>query len=134
MFPFEFTFEGPPISLQSKNKARKRAYMNNIAAVARLLLPADYVVSADQLEIKITYFHEGACPDVDNIVKPIQDALVGVVYVDDNQIAHSSSKRRDINGSYKVRNVSACILESFSKGKDFVHVKIDNHTPSVEID
>ena len=134
MFPFEFTFDGPPISLQSKNKTRKRAYMQNIAAIASQKIPQGYVLSTDQLEIKITYFHDGIYPDVDNIIKPIQDALVGVVYVDDNQIADSGSRRKDINGSYKVRNVSPCILESFAKGNDFIHVKIVNHVPSAEID
>jgi len=134
MFPIEFTFEGPPLSLQSKNKARKRSYKQAIEAAARLVLPAGFAAVADQLEIKITYYYEGVCGDVDNMIKPIQDSLNGVIYIDDNQIANSTSRKRDINGSYKIRNVSACILDSFSKGKDFLHVKIDIHTPSAELD
>lgn len=54
--------------------------------------------------------------------------------MDDQQIANSTSRKRDINRSYKVRRVSACILESFAKGNDFIHVKVDNHTPSEELD
>ncbi|MFA6275808.1 MAG: RusA family crossover junction endodeoxyribonuclease [Pedobacter sp.] len=134
MFPIEFTFDGPPLSLQSKNKVRKRAYKQNIETIARGILPAGFVVSPDDLEITITYYHDGASPDVDNIIKPIQDALVGVVYVDDKQIAHSTSRKRDINRGYKVRHVSACILESFGKGNDFIHVKVDTHTPSEDLD
>lgn len=134
MFPIEFTFDGPPLSLQSKNKARKRSYKQNIASIAQQILPAGFQVSADQLEIIITYYHDGICPDMDNIIKPIQDSLVGVIYVDDSQIANSTGRKRDINRSYKVRSVSACILQAFSNGKDFIHVKIDSHTPSEDLD
>jgi len=134
MFPLEFTFDGPPLSLQSKNKARKRAYKQAVEAAARAVLPQGYAAVADELEIKITYYYDGTCGDVDNMIKPIQDSLNGVIYVDDNQIANSTSRKRNINSSYKIRNVSACILQSFSKGNDFIHVKIDKHTPSMDLD
>ena len=134
MFPIEFTFDGPPLSLQSKNKARKRAYKQAVEAAARIVLPNGYAPVTDDLEIKITYYYEGTCGDVDNMIKPIQDSLNGVIYVDDNQIANAMSRKRDINGNYKIRNVSACILQSFSKGNDFIHVKTDKLTPSPELD
>jgi hypothetical protein len=33
--------------------------------------------------LQITYFYDSVLINVDNIVKPIQDALIGLVYVDD---------------------------------------------------
>ena len=134
MTPIEFTFEGPPLSLQSKNKTRKRAYKQTIENAARLVLPSGFTLVSENLEIKITYYYEGDAPDVDNIIKPIQDALIGVIYVDDQQIADTRSRKRDINSSYKIRNVSVCLLQAFSNGQDFVHVKINEHTTTQDLD
>lgn len=134
MFPIEFTFEGPPLSLQSKNKTRKRAYKQSVENAAKQILPAGFNPLTQDLEIKITYYYEGDTPDIDNIIKPIQDALVGVVYVDDQQIADTRSRKRDINGSYRVRNVSTCLLHAFSNGKDFIHVKINPFTATQDLD
>ncbi len=134
MIPIEFTFEGPPLSLQSKNGTRKRAYKQTIENAARLVLPADFTLLSKNLEIKITYYYEDDAPDVDNIIKPIQDALIGVIYLDDQQIADTRSRKRDINSSYKIRNVSVCLLQAFSNGQDFVHVKINEHTTTQDLD
>ena len=37
------------------------------------------------VRISTTYYYEGDTPDVDNIIKPIQDALNGLIFVDDAQ-------------------------------------------------
>lgn len=134
MFPIEFIFNGPPLSLQSKNKAKKRNYMIMIAREATNSLPLEFTPTTDEVEIIITYYYESQAGDVDNIIKPIQDALNGVIYVDDAQVVDSRSRRKDINGSYKIRNVSAKILEGFSRGNDFIHVKIQRHTNDQELD
>ena len=134
MFPIEFIFNGPPLSLQSKNKARKRNYKTMISAEALNVLPADFVPTTDEVEIIITYYYENQSGDVDNIIKPIQDSLNGVIYVDDEQVVDSRSRRKDINGSYKIRSVSAKILEGFSRGTDFIHVKIQKYINNQELD
>ena len=36
--------------------------------------------------LTITYFYDAVEIDVDNILKPILDALKGLLYMDDNQI------------------------------------------------
>ena len=71
MLPIEFTFEGPPLSFQSKNKTRRRAYKSRVAAEAQAVLDADFTPITDELDIVITYYYEGQTPDIDNIIKPI---------------------------------------------------------------
>ncbi|WP_425391190.1 RusA family crossover junction endodeoxyribonuclease [Ekhidna sp.] len=134
MLPIEFTFEGPPLSLQSKSKARKSSYKTRVGTAAQNVLPTGFSPLADRLQIVITYYYEGETPDIDNIIKPIQDALIGIVYVDDNQIADTRSRKREIDGSYTVRNVSLPILQAFSNGSEFIHVKIDRHVTTQELD
>ena len=134
MFPIEFIFDGPPLSLQSKNKAKKRNYKAMVASEATNVLPAGFTPTTDEVEIIITYYYENQAGDVDNIIKPIQDSLNGIVYVDDEQVVDSRSRRKDINGSYKIRKVSSKILEGFSRGNDFIHVQVKKHINNQELD
>lgn len=125
MFPIEFIFDGPPLSLQSKNGARKTAYKNRVALAAQAVLPLGFVPTTDNIDITITYYYEHILGDVDNVIKPIQDSLNGIIYDDDNRIVDSRSRRKDINGSYKIKGASPKVLEGFAIGRDFVHVKIE---------
>ena len=134
MFPIEFIFDGPPLSLQSTNKVRKRNYRAMVASEASKVLPAGFTPTTDEVEIIITYYYETQSGDVDNIIKPIQDALNGVIYIDDVQVVDTRSRRKDINGSYKIRRVSAKILEGFNRGNDFIHIKIQKFTNNQELD
>lgn len=134
MLPIEFTFEGPPLSLQSKSSTRKRAYKARVETAARAALPIGYTPVTGQVNIVITYYYEGDTPDIDNIIKPIQDSLNGVIYNDDNQIVDTRSRKKEIDSSYRVRNASLPILQAFSNGSEFVHVKIDNHVVTQDLD
>ncbi|MEA4975294.1 MAG: RusA family crossover junction endodeoxyribonuclease [Paludibacter sp.] len=134
MFPIEFIFNGPPLSLQSKNKAKKRNYKAMVANEATSVLPVGFTPTTDEVDITITYYYENQSGDVDNIIKPIQDSLNGIVYIDDSQVVEARSRRKDINGSYKIRSVSPKILEGFSRGNDFIHVKVQKHINNQDLD
>jgi crossover junction endodeoxyribonuclease RusA len=85
MLPFEFTVDGPPISHQTRNSARLRAWQRTVRVAAVQRWPAGTAPVIEQLRFIVTYYHDGASVriDNDNLVKPIQDALNGPVYVDD---------------------------------------------------
>ncbi|WP_415376669.1 RusA family crossover junction endodeoxyribonuclease [Patiriisocius sp. Uisw_017] len=134
MLPFEFIIEGPPVSLKTKNRARLRQWKADVASAATLKLPANSAPTQIEVEIKITYFYEGSTPDVDNIIKPIQDALVGLVYVDDDQVTETGSRKKEINGAYKIRGASSVIVEGFVRGNEFLHIKVIEHQPNQDLD
>ncbi len=79
----------------------------------------------------ITHFYdvvsgdESAVPDSDNIVKPIRDALNGLIYVDDYQITDFISRRRNLNGSFRLKGISPALAEGFAQSKEFLHIKIE---------
>ena len=80
--PFEFVMPGPPVSQQ----ARRRELVRQWAAIVRNTAGQDWrylPVSTRELMVTITYLHRGDPIDVDNIPKPILDALKGLVYADD---------------------------------------------------
>lgn len=70
-------------------------------------------------------FEEGV-PDSDNIVKPIRDALNGVIYVDDYQITDFISRRRRLDSWFRVKGMSPAIAEGFCSGAEFLHGKIES--------
>ena len=79
----------------------------------------------------VTHYYETAIGDVDNLVKPIQDALQGVVYWNDKQVRDVTGKRRSINGRFRVRHISMPLAAAFSNGRPFVHIRVW-HSPKHE--
>ena len=129
--PFEFTIEGPPVSQQTRRRAYLDAWKARVRAAAQARWPAGDQACNQQVKIIVTYYFDTAAPDVDNIVKPIQDALIGLVYGDDDVVVEAISRKRDLNGTYKVRNMSPLIAQGFVTGKDFLHV--NNSQPRLEL-
>lgn len=134
MLPFEFIVEGPPVSLQTRNRTRLRTWKTKVKIAARKALGNGVQPIGDQVTFKVTYYYEGDSPDADNIIKPIQDALVGVVYNDDDQVVETSSRKRDINGAYKIKGASPVVIEGFVNGVDFLHIKVESFQNNQELD
>ena len=84
---FEPTFRiwvaGRPQSFQKKGSTERYTQRIREAAAAIVSRPA----SSPRIDIEIWYAADHlARGDVDNIIKPVLDALNGVVYVDDRQV------------------------------------------------
>ena len=62
--------------------------------------------------------------DVDNIIKPIQDALIGLVFSDDSIVADVVSRRRQLGGMFDLTGVSPVLVEGFEHGGEFVYIHI----------
>ena len=67
--------------------------------------------SAGEVVVVITYFFDGASLDVDNIPKPILDALKGLVYSDDSQVSDLLCCKRDLNGDLRISNPLKVLLK-----------------------
>jgi Holliday junction resolvase RusA-like endonuclease len=125
MFGFEFTVTGIPLSLQCRNKESLNRWKTEVYNAALLKWTPGLPPFKGDLTIKITYYFDNDSPDVDNIIKPIQDALKGLVYGDDHQIVKTQCEKKDINGSYKIRRAPPIIIAGFLNGDDFLHIKIE---------
>ena len=121
----EFSFNETPISVQAKNKTRKRNYMNRINSLASEIVSSGFPIISDELFAKITYFHQGTTSlDIDNIIKPILDSLVGVFYIDDALIGEVNCKRIDLNGTYNIINTTPLLVSQLTKGREFVYFEL----------
>jgi len=131
VLPFEFVVTGKPVSHQSKDRDRLQDWKLKVRATAQTHWPVGKPIG-DYLRVVITHYYdvrpgsEEGVPDSDNIVKPVRDALNGVIYVDDYQITDFVSRRRNLNSSFRVRGISPVLAEGFCQGEEFLHIRIES--------
>ena len=102
-----------------------RAWVQQVESAARRqwLLDPPYT---GEVTVAITYFFDAAPLDVDNIPKPILDALKGLVYADDAQVTDLLCRKRNLNRDPRVPDASIALVTRLSHPGQFVHVVVDN--------
>jgi crossover junction endodeoxyribonuclease RusA len=123
-FPFEFTAIGTPVSQQCRRRSVLRDWKRDVLAQAQARNRNRKPVRA-RVIVNITYYYLDHGIDLDNLAKPICDALKGFVYDDDNQITDLISRKRDLNGTLTISTVSSELGEALQKGEEFIHVTVD---------
>lgn len=130
MLPFEFVIIGKPVPHRASDRKALKVWREHVKATAQYCW-GDRVPLTDKLYVKITHFYDapaskvGQDLDSERIIKPILDALNGVIYQDDYQIAELDNRRRNLNGSFRVKGMSVALAEGFCKGEEFLHVMVD---------
>jgi crossover junction endodeoxyribonuclease RusA len=88
-YPLEFIIAATPISLQG-SAASKRRWKAAVEAAARERIREKvelHFLDRRSISLTVYYFTSALMQgDIDNIVKPIMDALVGVAYMDDKDV------------------------------------------------
>ena len=83
--------------------------------------------------LTIMYFYESVPSiDIDNIHKPISDALKGLVYLDDEQITDVLCLKRNRNSNLRIENPSSILAEGFSRGSQFLYILVEE-APNQEV-
>lgn len=127
--PIDFVVIGKPVSHQSKDGGAKQRWKATVKKSAQEVV-GDCQPTGMACKIVIIHFNppeDGmtGCPDGDNIWKLIQDALNGVVFVDDQQVTDWKVGRRSLDGIYRIRGVSPRLATALSAGKEFIHIFVD---------
>ena len=121
--PFEIAVIGIPLSAQAKRRS-KAAWISRVRSAATAAIPAGCTPTLEEVQIEVVYFHEDTPLDVDNMLKPIQDALCGVIYGDDSQLSDTHGSRRNIDESFHVRGLSSAMAAGFVSGSPFVFIRV----------
>jgi crossover junction endodeoxyribonuclease RusA len=133
MLHLEFVLRGPPVSHQTSDKANLKAWQAAVRAEAAKTWTAAPLTG--KLKLLVINFHEGDKPplDDDNMVKPIRDALNKFVYEDDRQIRYSETLHVPIDDPIKIRGASAILLAAYSKGDEFLYVRIEDAPAVIQL-
>ena len=76
--PFEFVIDGPPVSQQAHRRERVRQWRDEVRRVAEQYWPSGELPASGPVLLSVTYFYESGAMDIDNLLKPILDALKGL--------------------------------------------------------
>jgi len=74
----------------------------------------------------LLYFYDEAALDADNILKPIQDALIGVLLEDDSVITDVEIRRRWRRTTFTLNSVSPVLAAGLALGREFVYVALSD--------
>lgn len=130
MKEFEFLIPKRPLSLQAK-KTSLQAWKSFVRTEAAKVW-SDQPIDDEELHLSLVYLCDEAPPDIDNIIKPIQDALVGLVISDDSLIADVESHRRFLNESFDLTSLPGPLLVGIANQQECVYVRVSNSKPLEE--
>lgn len=132
MTELEFLIPRRPMSLQG-NRANLRAWKEFVAGEAKTAWGARHPIRTGELHLTLAYLSGVQPADVDNIIKPIQDALVGLVLADDSLIVAVESHRRLLTGSFDPMRLPPLLLQGLLTGRECVYVRLRDAQPLEEL-
>ncbi len=132
MLAFEFIINGPPVSQQARRRNRVRAWIEEVKSVAAQYWPVEELPVTEPVMLTITYFYDSVSMDVDNIPKPISDALEGLVYFNDDQVTDVLCRKRNLNSDFRVENPSDLLAEGLSRSSQFLYIVVED-APDQEV-
>lgn len=126
---FDFLIPKRPVSLQTKNRNNLQAWKNYVKSeAARTWTGQPY--SGRDIQLTLVYLYNSDPVDVDNIIKPIQDALVGLVYEDDLLVTDVESHRRLLIGkSFDLTQCPKALMQGIISGAECVYVRVSESHP-----
>ena len=125
----EFVLEGPLLSNQqstAKGKANLVAWQAEVAGEAQKNWVASPLTGL--LKAIIINFHDGSKPsvDVDNMSKPILDAMQKLIFKNDRQLRQAEIIHVEIGGAFAIKGVSKMIVDALQARNQFVYVRIED--------
>jgi crossover junction endodeoxyribonuclease RusA len=124
MLPFEFVIEGPPVSQQTRRRARRQAWVDEVRRRAISRWPAEEPPVTGMIRIEITHIFAGVAGDLDNLAKPVLDALKALVYEDDRQVTDLTVRKRDLTRGLRAEVTWPQFLDALNRGREFLHVLV----------
>jgi crossover junction endodeoxyribonuclease RusA len=119
--PFDFIVEGVPATHDSGGREKWKL---RVKTAARHLISEKDEPLAMELSVAIVYFSESVtAKDVDNIIKPILDALIGTVYQDDRIVSQVLARKTQMRPDRMFSISSRRLAEALEKRlSDFVYI------------
>ncbi len=124
-FPIEFLVAGTPVSLQAKRAAFRQEWQDRVKAASTAVLPEGHWATEAPVAVTLFYFPAGPMPgDLDNIVKPVLDALTRHIYVDDAQIERILVQRFEPDNIFPFAAPSPLLEQAMNDPKPLIYVRV----------
>jgi hypothetical protein len=120
----EFCVHGRPMSGRTKSRSRLAVWQQQVRGAATAVWPAGLAPHAVAVELRITHYAPKPIADMDNLIKPIQDALQGILYVDDRVVKDVTGNWRNIDTPFRLIHMSQPLADALGDGRPFVHIRL----------
>lgn len=121
---FEFIINGTPVSQQTRRRERLKKWKTYVREEAEKYWSKENTIFTDSVMVQIIYFYDDIALDIDNIIKPILDAIIGLVYIDDAQITDIIIKKRYLFANFETDQNTLLLAQNFKRENEFLHVLI----------
>jgi len=129
LFPFEFIINETPRSLQAKPKSVQRwmALVSDAASKRVAHVVEQSWLDGRPLALSVLYFPPAPMDgDVDNIIKPIMDALNRIAYIDDRDIERVVVQKFEPDIGWSFDQPSEMLASALDAEKPVVYIRIDD--------
>ena len=126
-FPIEFLIEGTPVSLQAKRATSLDKWKQRVKSASSTAIPNPHFASDDRMAITLYYLpDEPMQGDIDNIVKPILDALCRHIYIDDRQVERVVVQKFEPGSVLTLTQPTATFVQALGRAKPVLYVRVSN--------
>jgi crossover junction endodeoxyribonuclease RusA len=128
IFPVEFITEGTPVSFQAERRESIDQWKSRIVAASRAVLPAPHFATQRPIAITLFYFPAAEMQgDLDNIVKPILDALERHIYIDDRQVQRLLVQKFEPGNVFEFTSPSFLLQEALNRIKPVLYIRVSDN-------
>lgn len=128
----DFLLPRRPVSHQAKNSSNKEAWRDFVYGRARQAWNALPLIDCT-LKFTMVYLADDSKPgDINNFVKPVQDALCACIYADDSMIRDVSAHLRILSEPNAIRGLPDKLAKAVIDGHACVYVAIHYSTELAE--
>lgn len=126
---FDFLVQGTPISLQGNSSARRKWKDTIHNEASKTWIGNPYREESLHFTLVHLCNKAGEYPDIDNIIKPIQDAPIGLIYSDDSLIISIDAHRRSFLGIFDIIKCPNLLIEGLEQKMECIYVRISEAKP-----
>ncbi|MEI8394568.1 MAG: RusA family crossover junction endodeoxyribonuclease [Rhodospirillaceae bacterium] len=126
-FPLEFIVLGTPVSVQAKRRDSIIAWKGRVKEASCAALPEGHFSTNAPISVTLFYFPEtDVSADIDNIIKPILDALKNHIYADDNQVERILIQKFKPEEGFRFKSPSVVLSKALDGIKPVLYVKLSD--------
>ncbi|MFX1680370.1 RusA family crossover junction endodeoxyribonuclease [Mitsuaria sp. CC2] len=122
----DFLLPRTPVSHQAKNKDHKEAWRDYVYGRAMQAWPANPLIDC-HLKFTMVYLADDPrAGDINNFVKPVQDALCALIYADDAMVLDVSAHMRSLTVPNSIAGIPRLLAQAIIDGEPCVYVAISD--------
>jgi Holliday junction resolvase RusA-like endonuclease len=126
-FPIEFIVRGTPVSLQAKRPESREEWKGRVKTASATAIPGPHFASNEPMSVTLYYFpNKPMQGDVDNIVKPVVDALARHIYIDDHQVERIVVQKFEPGNAFSFSQPTARFAEALGGERPLLYVRVSN--------